>query len=76
MFGAFLGDAGFTKIFDLRLVTVAVLQCADVSVVGYSWRGIFCFVVEVDLKTTLVSLAKLQNNEIILMVKRDTFAFR
>jgi hypothetical protein len=76
MFGAFLVDAGFTKIFDLRLVTVAVLQRADVSVVGYSWKGIFCFVVGVDLKTTLVSLAKLQNNEIILMVKRDTFAFR
>lgn len=77
MFGAFLVDAGFTKILDLRLVTITVLQRADVSVVGYSWKGIFCFVVGVDLKTTLVSLAKLQNNEIILMVvKRDTFAFR
>lgn len=65
-------DAEFTKTFGLRVVTVAVLQRADASVIGYS---IFSFVVGVDLKTTLVTSARLQNGEIIVMVKRDTFAF-
>lgn len=76
MFGAFSVDAGFAKTFGLPVVTVAVLQRADASVIGYSWKGIFSFVVGVDLKTTLVTSARLQNGEIIVMVKRDTFAFR
>lgn len=61
-------DAGFAKIFDLRKGTDAFLFI-------YSIIEIFFSVVGVDLKTTLMSLARLQNVEIVLMVKRDTLHF-